>query len=54
MLVKALSSHGCILELDLSYNVISDDGIECLAEYLKVTVKNYIISPLHEDVSYHK
>ena len=47
VLVKAISSHGCIGELDLSYNVISDDGIKCLAEYLKVTVqKYYIVSKL--------
>lgn len=39
VLVKAVSSHGSIVELDLSCNVISDEGVECLAEYLKVTMK---------------
>lgn len=43
VLVKALSSHGCISELDLSYNVICDEGIKCLAEYLKVTVQKYYL-----------
>ena len=36
MLMKAVAAHGSVLELDLSYNIINDDGICCLAEYIKV------------------
>lgn len=36
VLVKALSSCGAVRELDLSYNSVTDAGVECLAEYLKV------------------
>lgn len=39
VLVKALSSCGSVRELDLSYNSISDAGVECLVEYLKVGSK---------------
>lgn len=39
VLVKALSSCGAVRELDLSYNSITDTGVECLAEYLKVKWK---------------
>ena len=36
MLVKALLADGQVKELDISYNTISDDGLSCLCNYIKV------------------
>lgn len=36
MLVKAVAACGCVVEMDVSCNSISDDGVQTLAEYLKV------------------
>ena len=36
VLVKALLADGQVKELDISYNTISDDGLSCLCNYIKV------------------
>lgn len=36
MLVKAVEVCGGVVEIDVSCNTISEDGLRCLAEYLKV------------------